>query len=138
MFSIRGSIIRGDDEKKNLLVVVSFDDYNKIIAECNALQHVFKNTSVQSILPCWKYEHEKFGTKYYAKILLSKARKDKYEELSKTTGEKLFRVACVPYSIEHSNTGPCNGVSLYYQGEYVPPKKFRVKQEKQNPTGIEN
>lgn len=130
MFTIKGRLIKGDAEKKNFMVVIDADDHAKIVRECNGLSHVFKNTQLQPLYPTWK--HEDGGiTRYYAKILLSKARKEQFESLMQfSQEEKLWRVMATPYSIENSNTGVCNGISLYYQGEYVASKKFRSKQEK--------
>ena len=128
MFSIRGSIIKGDDEKKNLMVAITPLDYEKIIHECEGLQHVFKQSSLQPIFPAWKHTNSQGITRHYCKILLSKARKTHFDSLMQNPEEKLWRLMAVPYCIENSNTGPCNGISLYYQGEYVAPKKFRVKQ----------
>lgn len=127
MFSIRGTIIKGDDLKKNIILSITKDDFEKISGECNLLHKVFK-TSNQPLYPAWKYQHPQDGEKFYAKLLLSKARKEQYSTLMAQDGERLFKVSAVPYSIENSNTGSCNGISLYYQGEYTAPKKFRVKQ----------
>lgn len=131
MFTIKGRVIKGDNDKKNFMLAINSDDYDKVIRECNGLHHVFRDNKSQPIYPAWKHEVENNITRYYAKILLSKARKEQFEALM-TLGqeEKLWRVMASPYSIENTHTGICNGVSLYYQGEYVAPKKFRVKQEK--------
>lgn len=132
MFTIRGSVIKGDNEKKNFMLLISQDDHNKIVTECANLSHVFKNTSVQPIYPTWKHERDGI-VRYYAKVLLSKARKEQFDALVNVSEERLWRVMASPYSIENSNTGVCNGISLYYQGEFVAPKKFRMKQEKISP-----
>lgn len=131
MFTVKGRVIKGDAEKKNLMLVINDDDFAKVVRECDGLSHVFKDNKSQPIYPAWKHTHENGITRYYCKILLSKARKEQYETLlSLGMEEKLWRVMASPYSIENAHTGVCNGVSLYYQGEYVAPKKFRVKQEK--------
>lgn len=130
MFTIKGRIVRGDEEKKNLLLVVDNDDHAKIVKECEGLSHVFKQDSLQPIFPTWKYTNENGITRYYAKVLLSKARKEQYSGLMQSLDEKLWRVSACPYTIENAQTGICNGISLYYQGEYVAPKKFRAKQDK--------
>ena len=132
MFTIRGQILKGDNEKKNLMLRIDVDDYNKIITECDSLHHVFK-TPQQPIYPCWKYGDEAKDLKFYCKVLLSKNRKESYETLVQNSSIRTWRVAAVPYSIDNSNTGTCNGISLYWQGEYTAPKKFRTKQEKQIP-----
>ena len=69
--------------------------------------------------------------------MLSKARKTHFDSLMQNPEEKLWRLMAVPYCIENANTGPCNGISLYYQGEYVAPKKFRVKQQLQEQSDVQ-
>lgn len=129
MFTIKGRVIKGDQEKKNLMLSIDQEEHEKIVKECNNLSHVFKNASMQPIYPTWKHETNGI-VRYYAKVLLSKARKEQYDVLVNLSDEKLWRIMASPYSIENSNTGICNGISLYYQGEFVAPKKFRIRQEK--------
>jgi hypothetical protein len=120
MFSIKGRVVSGTEKKNGIIVSVSTDEYRKIISECNALNHVFGNFN-QALFPCYTSSDSEG---YYAKVLLSKARKDQYDSLLKE-GEHLFNVRVVPYSFENANTGAVNGYSLYYQGEFNVPKKFR-------------
>ncbi len=121
MFSIKGRVVSGTEKKNGIIVSVSTDEYKKIVAECNALNHVFGNSN-QALFPC--YTSSDSDGQYYAKVLLSKARKDQYESLFKQD-EYLFNVRVVPYSFENANAGAVNGYSLYYQGEFNVPKKFR-------------
>lgn len=130
MFSIKGTVVSGNDEKKNAIVRISADDYAKIIKETANVHFVFDDPTVQPILPTWQYNDG-----FYCKILLSKARRDQYDTLLNLVGENLFNVKVIPYSFTNSNTGKCNGYSLYYQGEFNIPKKFKkVVPPKSEPT----
>jgi hypothetical protein len=120
MFSVKGSVVSGNDEKKSAIVRVSKEEYEKIVKETQKVQFVFDDPAIQPILPCWQYNDG-----YYFKVLLSKARRDQYDALLNLVGENLFNLKVVPYSFTNSNTGKCNGYSLYYQGEYNIPKKFK-------------
>jgi hypothetical protein len=120
MFSVKGSVVSGNDEKKSAIVRVSKEEYEKIVKETQNVQFVFDDPAIQPILPCWQYNDG-----YYFKVLLSKARRDQYDALLNLVGENLFNLKVVPYSFTNSNTGKCNGYSLYYQGEYNIPKKFK-------------
>jgi hypothetical protein len=126
MFSFKGTIVSGNDEKKNTIVRISKEDYEKIVQETGNVLHVFADPQSQPIMPAWQYHDG-----YYAKILLSKARKDQYQTLMDLVGENLFSVKLVPYSFNNSNTGICNGFSLYWQGAFTVPKKFVKKQTPQ-------
>jgi hypothetical protein len=120
MFSVRGSVVSGNDEKKSAIVRVSEEEYAKIVKETQNVQFVFDDPSIQPILPCWQYNGA-----FYFKVLLSKARREQYDLLLNLIGENLFNLKVIPYSFTNSNTGKCNGYSLYYQGEYSIPKKFK-------------
>jgi len=124
MFSFKGSIVSGNDEKKNTLIRICKEDYLKICEETKNLHHIFSEPTVQPIMPAWEYKEA-----YYAKILLSKARKEQYGAIMDMIGDNLFNVKLVPYSFTNSNTGLCNGFSLYWQGAFNVPKKFAVKQQ---------
>jgi hypothetical protein len=120
MFSVKGTVVSGNDEKKSAIVRVSQEEYAKIVKETQNVQFVFDDPAIQPILPCWQYNDG-----YYFKVLLSKARREQYDALLNLVGENLFNLKVVPYSFTNSNTGKCNGYSLYYQGEYSIPKKFK-------------
>lgn len=120
MFSVKGSVVSGNDEKKSVIIRISADDYLKVQTEVKNIEHVFDNPGVQPILPCWEYQGS-----WYAKVLLSKARREQYQQMLDLVGDNLFNVKVVPYSFNNSNTGQCNGYSLYYQGAFVVPKKFK-------------
>jgi hypothetical protein len=120
MFSVKGTVVSGNDEKKSAIVRVSAEEYAKIVKETQNVQFVFDDPAIQPILPCWQYNDG-----FYFKVLLSKARRDQYDALLNLVGENLFNLKVVPYSFTNSNTGKCNGYSLYYQGEYSIPKKFK-------------
>jgi hypothetical protein len=124
MFSFKGTIVSGNDEKKNTLIRISKEDHLKITQEAANLNHVFSDPAVQPIMPTWEYQDS-----YYAKILLSKARKEQYQTIMDLVGDNLFNVKLVPYSFVNSNTGQCNGFSLYWQGAFSVPKKFTAKQQ---------
>lgn len=120
MFSVKGTIVSGNDEKRSLIVRLSEEEYNKVHRETVNVQFVFDDNNAQPIMPCWKYQDS-----YYCKVLLSKARRENYEALLNLVGDNLLNLKVVPYSFTNSNTGKCNGYSLYYQGEYAIPKKFK-------------
>jgi hypothetical protein len=120
MFSIKGTVVSGNDEKKSVIVRLSEEEYNKVNRETVNVQFVFEDGNIQPILPCWKYQDA-----YYCKILLSKARREHYDALLNLVGDNLFNLKVIPYSFTNSNTGKCNGYSLYYQGEFTIPKKFK-------------
>jgi hypothetical protein len=120
MFSVKGTVVSGNDEKKSAIVRVSQEEYAKIVKETQNVQFVFDDPAIQPILPCWQYNDG-----FYFKVLLSKARREQYDALLNLVGENLFNLKVVPYSFTNSNTGKCNGYSLYYQGEYSIPKKFK-------------
>jgi hypothetical protein len=120
MFSVKGTVVSGNDEKKSAIVRVSQEEYAKIVKETQNGQFVFDDPAIQPILPCWQYNDG-----FYFKVLLSKARREQYDALLNLVGENLFNLKVVPYSFTNSNTGKCNGYSLYYQGEYSIPKKFK-------------
>jgi hypothetical protein len=120
MFSVKGTVVSGNDEKKSAIVRVSQEEYAKIVKETQNVQFVFDDPAIQPILPCWQYNDG-----FYFKVLLSKARREQYDALLNLIGENLFNLKVVPYSFTNSNTGKCNGYSLYYQGEYSIPKKFK-------------
>lgn len=129
MFSFSGVVLKGTDKKNGVIVLISKDQHDKILKECASIQHVFGEPA-QPIFPTWSYDAS--GTQevqYYAKMLLSKARKDAYVTLiDKGTVEQMFNVRIMPYSFNQVNSGVCNGYSLYYQGEYTIPKRFRAPQ----------
>jgi len=120
MFSVKGTVVSGNDEKKSVVVRLTQEEYNKVLRETVNVEFVFEDPNVQPILPCWIYNGA-----YYCKILLSKARREQYDILLNLIGENLYNLKVVPYSFTNSNTGKCNGYSLYYQGEYSIPKKFK-------------
>jgi hypothetical protein len=120
MFSVKGTVVSGNDEKKSVIVRLSEEEYNKVNRETVNVQFVFEDGNIQPILPCWKYQDA-----FYCKILLSKARRENYEALLNLVGDNLFNLKVIPYSFTNSNTGKCNGYSLYYQGEFTIPKKFK-------------
>ena len=120
MFSIKGTVVSGNDEKKSVIVRLSEEEYNKVNRETVNVQFVFEDGNIQPILPSWKYQDA-----YYCKILLSKARREHYDALLNLVGDNLFNLKVIPYSFTNSNTGKCNGYSLYYQGEFTIPKKFK-------------
>lgn len=121
MFSITGQVIKGSEKKNGVLLAVSKDQLEKVLSECRSIAHVFPDSN-QPIFPAWEYNEQG-----YCKILLSKARKEQYETLIRKTGEQLFNVRIMPYSFSQAHSGPCNGYSLYYQGEFNVPKKFKVR-----------
>ena len=120
MFSVKGTVVSGNDEKKSIIVRLSEEEYNKVNRETVNVQFVFEDGNIQPILPCWKYQDA-----FYCKILLSKARREHYDALLNLVGETLFNLKVIPYSFTNANTGKCNGYSLYYQGEFTIPKKFK-------------
>ena len=120
MFSVKGTIVSGNDEKRSLIVRLTEEEFNKVSRETVNVQFVFDDNNAQPIMPCWKYQDS-----YYCKVLLSKARRENYDALLNLIGENLLNLKVVPYSFTNSNTGKCNGYSLYYQGEYSIPKKFK-------------
>jgi hypothetical protein len=99
MFSVRGSVVSGNDEKKSAIVRVSEEEYAKIVKETQNVQFVFDDPSIQPILPCWQYNGA-----FYFKVLLSKARREQYDLLLNLIGENLFNLKVVPYSFTNSNT----------------------------------
>lgn len=119
MFSITGTVIRGSEKKNGVLLAISKEQSEKILEECKNISYVFQDAN-QPIFPTWSYENN-----WYCKVLLSKARKDQYDALLKRSNEGLFNVRVMPYSFSQANSGSCNGYSLYYQGEFNVPKKFR-------------
>lgn len=129
MFSFSGVVLKGTDKKNGVLVLITKEQHEKILEECKNIQHIFPQPA-QPIFPTWSYDASgSEDTSYYAKMLLSKARKDAYETLlDKGTVEQIFNVRIMPYSFNQVNSGICNGYSLYYQGEFNVPKRFRAVQ----------
>ena len=124
MFSVSGSVVSGSEKKNGVILGVSKEQHEKILSECRGISHIFSD-SQQPIFPTWEYNGN-----YYAKLLLSKARKDQYDNLLRRVSfnEQLFNVRIMPYSFSQAHSGTCNGYSLYYQGEFNVPKKFKKNQ----------
>ena len=119
MFSISGLVIKGTEKKNGVILSISKEQYEKIVEECKTIAYVFPDSN-QPIYPAWSYDNE-----YYCKVLLSKARKDQFSTLMARDSEGLLSVRVMPYAFDQANSGSCNGYSLYYQGEFNVPKKFR-------------
>jgi hypothetical protein len=119
MFSFKGRIAQGTEKKNGYLVAVSESDFTKIMSECKALLNHFP-VDAQPLYPCYNTEDG-----HYVKVLLSKARKEQYTSLLERPEEITFNVRAMPYSFANHNSGTINGFSLYYQGEFIMPKKFR-------------
>lgn len=132
MFSFSGEVLKGTDKKNGVVLLITKEQHEKIIQECKSIQHVFPSAA-QPIYPTWSYDAN--GTEevsYYAKMLLSKARKESYDTLLAKESEQLLNVRIMPYSFAQVNSGTCNGFSLYYQGEFNVPKRFRMAQTKES------
>jgi hypothetical protein len=113
MFSLQGQVLKGYDKQKALLVGISDETYHKVISECKVVFDVTSDAQSQPLYPAWKYEKDG-QTYYYAKMFLSKARKDKYESLLSNI-PAIFCVRAIPYKLNNSNSATVEGICLYYQ-----------------------
>lgn len=120
MFSIKGRIIKGDDEKKSLILLLNKPGYDKVEEECSNLCSTMEATD-QILFPCWsKVDGLDQSKSYYCKMLLSKARKDQYEVLKQLRDiEHVFTVRASNYSIKNASSGQLDGISLYFQGMFT-------------------
>jgi hypothetical protein len=114
MFSLHGQIIKGYDRQKALLLSVSEESYNKILQECKIVSDIANDPVNQPLYPAWKYEKDGV-IYYYAKMFLSKARKDRYETLKYEGTPSLYCVRAMPYQINNANSATVDGISLYFQ-----------------------
>lgn len=130
MFSIQATVLKGYDKQKALLVGITEDVYNKVISECKVVFDVTTEPSSQPLYPAWKYEKDG-TTYYYAKMFLSKARKDKYESLLVST-PSIFCVRAMPYKLNNSNSASLDGICLYYQ-DTIRSETFTKKQKSSHP-----
>lgn len=97
------------DEAKNLKMRITKQVFDKIVAECDAMSDQ-ANLSNQPYYPAWSDSRGQ----YYCKVLLSKAKKNLYEELVNCKEKLLISVVAMPFEFKNSNTGYVDGVSLYF------------------------